>query len=375
MKNIYIYAPLPAISKRVRLYKLVRFLRTQYPDLSVTHLGWSRKENDFEETFFDFSINKELLLNGGGYGGTRNKLYYLRWVWRVFWRTLKIPSKDVVWCLGLESALPVYLSTFFVKRQFYFDDPDRLLLLMNFPGWVNKILGKLERHTSQSAKAHVIPGKERYDYPSDKFVVVKNYPSQSEVMQAQNLAVSIPVFNYDLVINVNGWLSANRGIDVLFQVAQALQDDKRILFLCYGKVDGSIAEQFIQLENVQFLGHLSNAESIAYMFLSDIAFTFYKPISVINRYAESNKWGDALRANCVILVNEEVETAGYLLKEKVAISCPYLDADALKNIVLDFANNKEALHTFKKNVAEYVKRMPTFEEQIHDLIVESNEKN
>ncbi len=111
------------------------------------------------------------------------------------------------------------------------------------------------------------------------------------------------------------------------------------------------------------------------MFLSDIAFTFYKPISVINRYAESNKWGDALRANCVILVNEEVETAGYLLKEKVAISCPYLDADALKNIVLDFANNKEALHTFKKNVAEYVKRMPTFEEQIHDLIVESNEKN
>lgn len=368
MNKIFIVAPLPAISKRVRLYKLVRVLRAENPQISVTHLAWSRKENDLEESFFDFPIQKEVLVNGGGYGGLKNKIYYFVWMWKVFRRTLKIPKDAVVWCLGLESALPVYISTLFSKRDYYFDDPDRLLMLMNFPSWVSKILANLEKKTSRNAKAHIIPGRERYDYTSDKFVVVKNYPSETEVTQAKKIADSIKPFPYKLVVNVNGWLSANRGIDVLYEVAASMQEDNRILFLCYGKIDGQIAEGFIKLKNVKFLGHLSNAESIAYIFRSDIAFTYYKPISVINRFAESNKWGDALQANCVILVNSEVETAQYLIDAKLAVACPYFDQEGLKKIIQDLADDPQLMKTYQDSIRGYVKRIPTFEDQIQSLL-------
>ena len=320
-----IVAPLSALSRRTRLFKLAKYLQAR--GRTVEHTAWERCPGEAIEKGLDDDVRKRLLLRGGGYGGRRARAMYLPWMLRVLIACLGIERNRTVWALGFESAFPAVLAGKVRRFKVVFDDADRFSLLFPLPRWIRAIVTRLEAWTSRNSDVHVVPGEERYDFESDKFLVVRNMPSAIELQAAREIGPPERP-DADVVVNVNGWLGSGRGMTTALEVARRLQGE-RVAFLLVGKIDCEDAAALARLGNVVSLGEVSNANALATYLASDYVFTYYQPDTIINRFAQSNKWGDAVKTSVGVIVNSEVETAEYLRKAGAAISVAYDDVDGL----------------------------------------------
>lgn len=328
MKNnriVTVVAPLSALSRRTRLFKLARYLQAK--GRKVEHIAWERCPGEGVEKGLDADVRKRFLLRGGGYGNRRARAMYPLWMLRVLVACLWIGRDRTVWALGFESAFPAVLAGKVRRFKVVFDDADRFSLLFPLPRWTRTIVARLEAWTSRSSDIHVVPGEERYDFDSAKFLVVRNMPSVIELEAARKIGPPERP-DADIVVNVNGWLGAGRGMATVLEVARRMQGE-RVAFLLVGKIDCEDAAALALLDNVVCLGEVSNAKALATYLASDYVFTYYKPDSIINRFAQSNKWGDAVKVSVGVIVNSEVETAEYLRKAGAAISVSYDDVDGL----------------------------------------------
>lgn len=369
MTNFYIVAPLSALSKRTRLFKLASYVFAERPQFKVTHIGWEREPGErVEEYLSDKEIGKDIILQGGGYGGNGIRLYYLKWAWRVFFRSLRFEKDAKVWALGLETALPVMLAGKVRGFDVVFDDADRLSMLFKFPFGLNKFIDKVEALVSRRVGAHVIPGVERYPYSSSKFFVVKNLPSHQQLEKARVIFQSREWPRAKFVLNVNGWLGAGRGIDKVLALSKAMVGESFLIILA-GKADCAAANELISRDNVAYLGVVNNSEALASYMASDFVFTYYDPRFLINRLAESNKWGDAIKTGVGIIVNREVRTAQGLVDQNIAISIPYDDVSALIKEVTRLCR-EGSCDSYKKAANQMSIRLGSFEEQISPLFGE-----
>ncbi|WAG26818.1 hypothetical protein EEA47_10935 [Vibrio alginolyticus] len=354
MKKFIIVAPLSSISKRTRLYKLVSFLFCN-SDVTVKHVGWERVEGEKEEVYFNDNIEKDILIKGGGYGGRKVKLMYFLWFAKVFLKGFSFKKGDVVWALGFESSFPLLLSSKIIGYKVVFDDADRFSMLFKLPSPFDCLLSFLEKITSRNVYKHIIPSIERYDFESDKFYLVKNIPSKVEIDKAKELKPKVSKIECGLTININGWLGAGRGMSVILDLAKELESYP-VYFILAGKLDCQEALELSQLDKVRYIGSVTNSEALSTYLNSDLVFTYYDPKVEINRYAESNKWGDAIKFNNGIIVNSEVITAKRLIEEQVTISCNYNDLDGLKLSILSLLENPQRLQSIKDrlgNIEEY----------------------
>lgn len=324
-KIVTVVAPLSALSRRTRLFKLARYLQANAR--TVQHIAWERCPGEGVERGLDNDIEKRFLLKGGGYGTRHARAMYPIWMLRVLIACLGIERNHTVWALGFESAFPAVVAGKFRGFKVVFDDADRFSLLFPLPAWLRGVVARLEAWTSRNSDVHIVPGEERYDFDSNKFLVVRNMPSLIELQAARRIGPPERP-DADLVININGWLGSGRGMATALQVARRLQGE-RVAFLLVGKIDCEEAEEMTRLDNVVSLGEVSNASALATYLASDYVFTYYKPNTVINRFAQSNKWGDAVKTSVGVIVNSEVETAEYLRKAGAAISVAYDDVDGL----------------------------------------------
>ncbi len=294
------------------------------------------------------------------------RLLYLVWVVRAFFAALQFPRGSTVWALGWESAFPAVLASKIKNFDVIFDDADRFSLIFSLPGLLRKIIVALEKWTSRNSLVHLIPGGARYDFESEKFHELKNTPSAIEVQAAEDIYKKREWPQADLVVNVNGWLGSDRGIPIICRVAKELQNEN-IKFIVAGKPDCPEALDFISLENVKYIGKVSNAEALASYFASDYVFTYYNPKTRINRLAESNKWGDAIKIGVGVIVNSEVQTADYLVAQEAGIFVPYDDVDALVKGLRNMAKNKNRVSRHKANIAKLSQRFDFFENQLDSL--------
>lgn len=287
----------------------------------------------------------------------------------VFLRCLSIKKNDSVWALGFESAFPALLASKIRRFKVYFDDADRFSMIFSFPKPLKKIIEILERYTSRNAFIHIIPGAERYDFESAKFHLLKNMPSETELDQASKIYKEKTWPAASLVINVNGWLGAGRGMDAALMLAKEFPTNLAIIVA--GKLDCPAAEELVALPNTYYLGQVSNAEALASYYASDLVLTYYSPTSRINRLAESNKWGDAIKVGIGVIVNSEVETADYLRKAGIAISVPYTDHEALKKAMLVLTSDPEQQALLKKKAHHLAQTQGYFEEQLEALFAKA----
>ena len=149
-EKVIFLAPLSAISRRLRLYKISNHLHREFPKLQVTHVGWERIKGEEEEVGLPYSVNKKIILRGGGYGGSLVKYLYFIWMLRSFFYCLNFTKNDVVWALGFESAFPAFLASKVRKFKVVFDDADRFSLLFKFPKPISQIIQYFERLTSRN---------------------------------------------------------------------------------------------------------------------------------------------------------------------------------------------------------------------------------
>jgi glycosyltransferase involved in cell wall biosynthesis len=136
-----------------------------------------------------------------------------------------------------------------------------------------------------------------------------------------------------------GYLLKTRGIVLLLELAK-IMPNIRILLAGDIKEDELLSE-IHKYSNVYFNGKLTPEKALELCYESDLIFTFYDPISEINRKAASNKWYDAMMSGKPILINEEVEKSSWIIENKIGYRCKYGDLSDLKNTVIDIMNNPE----------------------------------
>lgn len=333
MKKVLVVVPIGSLFRRPRAYKLCHYLRKK--NIDIEHWGWDRV-NDGGREGFDFDIKKKLLLKGGGHSNALNKAMYLLWMMALFLNSFGIKKDTTVWAIGFESAFPLVLASKLKGFRLIFDDADRFSMVFNFPIGVKRIVEFFERMSSRLASLHVIPNRKRYDFDSDKFIEIKNFPAQSDIEKAKVLEPLYKPEHDELTVYVNGLLEAMRGVDTLLEVVRKLDDmgDKRVRFLVAGPLRGEKAERFVALHRVTYLGTVEPAESLSCYLVTDLVFTYYSPCLEINKYAESNKWGDALKMGSGIIVNSEVKTVDFLVEAGCVYRFDYHDVHGLCEFLL-----------------------------------------
>ncbi len=354
-KRMVIIAPLPAIRKRTRLTKIARYFGER--GYSIAFWGWERLPGEAEPA--QAGASDRILLRGGGYSASAARARYPLWGLRVLQHALKLPADTVVWALGLETALPAVLAARVKGFKVIFDDADRFLLLRTFPRPLYKVVRALEVQASERSLMHIIPGEERYDYSSSKFFVLKNMPSKVEVD-----GLPLPE-NWDsggdLCVYVNGWLGDGRGMGPVLDAARRLEGEP-IRFIAAGRVDCDAAREFVALPNVTYLGELPNRTALAWYQVADFVFTYYDPKVPINRYAEANKWGDAMVLGVPVLVNREVETARFLMAAGAAAAHAYEDTAGLAEFLRGVAHDRGRLAAMREAVQTLADRHGYFED-------------
>lgn len=365
MKKLVIVAPLSSLSKRTRLFKLAKFHQNNSENKNIIHFGWERVKNESKEIYLE-GIDKKIILSGGGYGGVKTRLLYFIWMIKVFFYSFFIKKNSTVWALGFESAFPVMLVSKIKGFDVIFDDADRFSMLFPLPKFIKGIIEKLEIVTSRNVRYHIIPGDARYDFYSDRFKIIRNMPSKSEVLLAKKIYSEKTWPEAELTIYVNGWLGANRGMEHVLYLAENLKN-KSISIILAGKLDCEAAVKLASMSNVTYLGEVSNSEALSAYYASDFVFTYYNPSSVVNCYAESNKWGDAIKTGSAIIVNEEVKTASYLQDLGIALSVPYDDKEKLLTEVKNCIENAQYKNSFIRDVSKRSEFL-YFEEQLANVL-------
>jgi len=225
---------------------------------------------------------------------------------------------------------------------------------------------KLEILTSRNVYKDIIPSLERYSFRSDTLCIVNNIPSKEALKKAKNSYDHKTWKEFKMTININGWLSKSRGIGIILEICDRLKGDG-VGFVMAGKLDCEEAVLLSQKDNVHYIGQVSNEEALATYFTSDFVFTYYDPSSEINRYAASNKWGDALKTGVAIIVNKEVVSAKKLIEKKVAIGFNYDDTEGLISEIKHLSSNREQITTIKNSAFELGKNLPYFDDNIKKI--------
>ncbi|MET1280061.1 hypothetical protein [Vibrio navarrensis] len=339
--SVLIISPTSSLTARTRLYKIARLVTDK--GQSVIHWGWKRSDSDILIESDDINIKGRVhILSGGGYNNCINKAMYVFWGLSVFFRLL-LAKRRTVWALGLETAFPAVLASIFRNHKVIFDDADRLILLFNFQGWLYRLVRRVEIFVSTRSHVHLVPSKLRYDYSSDNFFELKNLPTESNVKDAYAKVIPPNIqskIEGKVVIYANGWLSDTRGsffiIDLINKIKSNNLQDKVVIILA-GRIDSYKLQESIDSDFCILLKEMKYEDALSYYKVSTYVLTLYDPKIAINRYAEANKWGDALAFGVIPVVNKEIITAGFL--RDVALFVDYNNSDALLQLIFEPREN------------------------------------
>lgn len=364
-KTVVLIAPHGEPGKRVRLAKTIRIIKNQY-HRDIAYWGWKRTPDETLGAHLGGIIKSSALLKGGGFQSALTRFYYLAWMLRVFLVVLwHAPQR--VYCLGLETALPVWVASRLRRRICYvFDDADRLVLLWNLPKPIEKMITALEQKVSRDAVTHIVPTLARYDYRTSKLYEIANIPEQNQVEEAKNIAK--PKQDSRLHVYINGWLNKSRGLDLIDRAATMLEQEncKDIVFNVAINTGRTTDDQlrFLEHSNVNNLGYLTHVNSLAQYLANDVVVTFYDPAIRINRFALPNKWGDAIVMGTPIILNEGIETAAPLITAGVAFTVPFDSPDALVVLLRDLQRDGNRLSAAKTAIANIKNDYKPFDESI-----------
>lgn len=353
-----VIAPLPCAKKRIRLKKLIDFKSAL--NEKTYFFGWNREGNEVE--YDDDLYQRKFILSGGGYVNKKARLMYLVWFFSVLKLCLSFKKNDVVWVLGFESTLPALIVSKIKGFKVIFDDADRFSYLFNQDSKFIRIVRYFEYLASSISLLHVVPCLERYEFKTKKMFVLKNTPEKKEVQKAKEIDISenILIFRnkFDKIIYVNGWLTKTRGMKQVLHIAK----QENIGILIAGKSDSDYIDKLSDLDNVLYVGELSSIYALSLYRVCDFVLTYYDPVIYINRFAESNKWGDAIEMNTPIIVNSEVVTAKFIRDNGCCISVPYNEVEEL----IIRINNTDTLY-LRERIVLLSSEINCFEEQLRTL--------
>jgi hypothetical protein len=146
----------------------------------------------------------------------------------------------------------------------------------------------------------------------------------------------------DMILYANGWIGFTRGAPIFLELMNRFSKrDINIRMITAGWTDCREGHELFAHEKVVHYGEVSIREAHSLYTISDIVLTYYDPSVEINKYAESNKWGDCIMFGKKFIVNSEVETAREYIENDFAISCPYSNVSQLEEIIVDLMEERK----------------------------------
>jgi glycosyltransferase involved in cell wall biosynthesis len=320
MKKLIIIGPVSEMSENIFLLKLAHSIKNM--SLSIEFWGWERNPSSSRSRESQDNISTRILLRGGGEANRKLILWYPLWMIKIFLATFFYKEDANYLCFNFDSAIPVATVSIFKNRCFLLANRDNLSKSYNWPSWIKSKLEHLEKFSARRAKIHLIPGQSRWSDKDTNIRVVRNTPSFDTVTKAKQIAEERDYQRGEkFTVYVNGWLAQSRGIATLLKAVEACQADINVLVAGVPNCDE--AKELIRLENVEFLGRISNEEALALYYKSHLSFTFYDPRIEINRFAEPNKWGDSIVSATPFVTNSGINTADEFIKRKACFVVDY----------------------------------------------------
>ena len=338
--GVTILAPLPSPLRRQRLAKMIPLYLAA--KISVRFRGWERVVGEATQWAWPgWEIDEASILVGGGHNTRLARAMYPLWMLRVFLFVLFSPNRQVFHCLGWETAFPATLASIVRRHKVLFDDADRFSMVLGLRGTLRTLIMALEDWTAARAVLHIIPSQSRYPKSVRTDFVLPNTPTAKDLKLAAAAAIEKPA---QFVVYANGWLPETRGALLIAEAFRRFAEDKAdVALLIAGFIPDEIHETVTGMKHVIYRGELPQAEALSLYQISDVLMTLYDPDVEINRYAEPNKWGDALCFGVPFIVNSEVETARNFADAGVAFTIPYGDPDALAALLSDLYAKPERL--------------------------------
>lgn len=290
----------------------------------VTFLGWDRN-NECDKTFVKNNIYYRMIFSGWGFANKWLAIALPLWLIKATIELARLKKKySVIMAIDFDSALPQSIAQRFNKTSFIYNIRDNFGMRTTLPKLLRPIIMSLDKFVIKNAKSIIVPDESRLSEENkldkNKFHVI--YNAAMEVNPPEDLSDS-----RSFTIYAMGYLMKTRGIAQLLDASMDLPD---IRILLAGIVqEDELMSRIRKMKNVDYRGWLQPENALTLCFESDIIFTFYDPVSEINRKAASNKWFDAMMAKKPILVNEEIEKASWILDNDIGYTCPYDDVRVL----------------------------------------------
>ena len=291
----------------------------------VTFFGWDRL-NEVPKTFTKNGVKFKMMFYGWGFANKWLAIALPFWILKAFIELARLKKKQypVIMVIDFDSALPQALAYRFNKIPYIYNIRDNFAMRTTLPKFLRPIIECLDKFVIRKAESIIVPDESR--------ITAKDEAEKSKFNVIYNAAIEIPPPNdiskdRPFTVYAMGYLMKIRGIEDLLDVSIKLPDVK---FLLAGAVhEDDLMKRIETIQNVDYRGFLLPKEALKLCFESDIIFTFYDPVSEINRKAASNKWFDAMMAGKPILVNEEVEKSSWIMKHDIGFTCPYGNLEAL----------------------------------------------
>lgn len=323
------------LKDRVRLSKIISYLVDKQADFEL----W-KKEG---EEILNFKYKNIIKTS------SNKKLEYVKWLIVLFFYLLK-KNKKTFFVSGFESALVVYVRSLFFKTSYIFDNPDNFYQSKRLSVFLRKIILRIEKAIIKRSIMTLVPDKSRiegYNLPSEKFRVLKNFPSKNDLDKSLKLKETL---NKKLIIYINGWLVPTRGLEMIDKFIKKLEKNLDLEIIIAGKKEG--LGDILNSQYVSYKGTVNSIQSLSFYQLSDVVLTFYDPTLEINRKASPNKWGDAIITRTVPILNKGIETTDSYFPKGGYFSIEYGNHQELFELIMSIYNDKLTLQEKIKDLEE-----------------------
>ena len=351
-KNLIVCASIAYMEDRVRLNKLKEVFETN--KTQYTFWGWRRTDEIKSKNY----IVKHLW-TGGGFSSKKLFLHYPIWILMVFINSFKLSSKDTIYAVSLDVALPIYLGSFFKNYNYIFDNPDNFSLTYNLTGFSKWVIDKVESKVAKKSLYHILPDGSRFEENHTNLVILPNFPLESEIQKAKKIYASGFLDEFELAkitndkrfkIYINGRMVKHRGSEWISKIFKDLDEDKFLIIVAGNIYCNKLETTLSELSNVIRFERLENYKALSLYYCSDLVFAFYDPILPINRKAAANKWWDCVVCEVPFVSNTEVETLKLFNDYNACFSVEYGKSDALISLLNELEENRRKLLQVKENL-------------------------
>ena len=252
-----------------------------------------------------------------------------------------VRRNDIVYCADLDSALGVYISSFFKNNFIFIYDvldtyADRYKNLKLFSSILRNIESRVFGRSDIPIHVDFARAK-TLKKTSKNFLVIHNKPSENDLYP---LNKSFKNYNTETFkILLSGGIYDHRGAIKISDAIQNLISDRyKIELNVIGSGNKKIIDSLKSKSFVNYYGYVTSSLAQKFSLESELITCLYDPLSPINRLASPNKIFDAVSNGSMALVNNEITNDTVHTENENIVYCNYDDVNSISDAIIESIN-------------------------------------